>query len=196
MKRLVLGLATALLASIQPVDASATRCFESSADRSACVVNGATGEPRRAHTAIAFRDGGGGAPGRGPSAAFESMIPRMPSQAETYFLRARAHFDSGEYDRAIANYDTAIGLRPDAAGAYVNRGSAYARKGELARAMADFDTAIRLKPNLASAYLNRGIVSRQRGLTEWALRDFGRAYLLNLRPRWMVETLDRYGRLP
>ena len=58
----------------------------------------------------------------------------------------------GQYVRAIANYDTAIGFNPDDPLVYSNRGSIYAEKGQYHRAIADYDNAIRLKPDYANAY--------------------------------------------
>ena len=128
-------------------------------------------------------------------ADIDATIHFKPANADTYFGRARTHFDKGRYDRAIAAYDAAIRLDPGAAGTYVNRGNAYASKGDFTRALTDYDAAIRLKPDLAAAYINRGIVFAKQDSLEWALRDFGRAYDLNFRPAWLVEMLQGHGRL-
>jgi tetratricopeptide (TPR) repeat protein len=44
---------------------------------------------------------------------------------------------SGEIDRAIADYSKTIEIRPDNAAAYENRGRAYASKGDYTHAIAD-----------------------------------------------------------
>ena len=204
MKRLVLALATVLLAGVPPAQVSASRCFTHTTEfdvrAGACTKMLESSQPPAGSIPITDRDRGKAYARAGRRdraiADLDTMIRFVPDEPDAYFIRARAHFDNGQYDLAITDYDTAIRLKPDAAGAYVNRGNAYASKGQFARAFSDYDTAIRLKPDLASAYINRGIASAKQDLLEWALRDFGRAYDLNVRLRWMVETLERHGRLP
>ena len=179
MKWRMLALTIVLLACARPAEVAASRCFDHSSEFHLRAVT-CSGAPTS-------------------SLPFEGRIPVAygnRDDADAYFNRARAYFDKGLYDLAIADYDAAIRLQPDAASAYVNRGNAHAGTGRYGRALTDYDTAIRLDPDLASAYINRGIVSAKQDLLEWALRDFGRAYDLDVRPTWMVETLQRHGRLP
>ena len=77
--------------------------------------------------------------------------------AETYLIWGNEKYGLGNYEGAIADYDTAIRLKPDFANAYHNRGIAKTRLGEHLSAITDYDTAIRLKPDDADAYVNRGI---------------------------------------
>ena len=80
----------------------------------------------------------------------ENGIPRA------YSNRGNAYARMSQYERAIADHDTAIRLRPDLAGAYNNRGVVYLDNHKYLRAIADFDVAIQLKPDYADAYTNRG----------------------------------------
>ena len=47
----------------------------------------------------------------------------------------------GQYDRAIANYNTAIRLNPNSTAAFVNRGIAHLQQGRLKSALRDYQTA-------------------------------------------------------
>ena len=55
----------------------------------------------------------------------------------------------GDVDRAITDYDAAIGLKPDYAAAYENRARAYVAKGDYTRAVADVTKAGELTPKVA-----------------------------------------------
>ncbi len=72
-----------------------------------------------------------------------------------YEHRGNAYYDSGDNDRAIADYTEAIRLDPKEAFAYNDRGNAYQQKGDYPRAIADYTEAIRINPNYVNAYVNR-----------------------------------------
>ena len=55
--------------------------------------------------------------------------------------RGRTYHDKRQYDRAIADYDSAIRLSPNNIGAIENRGLAYEKKGRLKLALRDFRRA-------------------------------------------------------
>src|SRR5262249_35498355 len=84
---------------------------------------------------------------------------------------------SGDFDKAVADYDQAVGIKQDYAAAINNRGLAKAGKGQYDDAIADFDTVIKLEPT-ATRYYNRGNVYLDRAgkadLTD-AKPDYGRA---------------------
>jgi len=50
--------------------------------------------------------------------------------ATAYYNRGNIHFQNGDYDKAIADYDQVILLKPNNANAYYNRSRAYDDKGE------------------------------------------------------------------
>ena len=87
--------------------------------------------------------------------------------------------DKGEYDRAIADYDRAIGINPSFAGAYNGRGNAYWLKGEHDRAIADYGQAIALNPRNAEAYFNRGNAYADKGENIRAIEDIDNALRLS-----------------
>ena len=58
----------------------------------------------------------------------------------------------GEYDRAIADFDSAVGINPGIAGLYLERGLAYDAKGEHLPAIRDFSEVIERGPKLVQAH--------------------------------------------
>ncbi len=100
--------------------------------------------------------------------------------AETYFRRGYMKYESGDYQGALAAFDSTIQLRPDAAEAYVNRGNVKGKLGQLNAAIADYDTAIRLRPDLVDAYVNRGAAKADLGQLNAAIADYDTA--IRLRP--------------
>ncbi len=69
-------------------------------------------------------------------------------QAWAYSRRGTAYTDQRDFDHAIQDYSTAIGISPDQAYAYSGRGLAYYYKGSLDQAIADQDAALKLMPNI------------------------------------------------
>ena len=111
-------------------------------------------------------------------------------QAIAYYNRGNAYGDIGEYNRAIADYDTALALQPGYVYALNNRGNAYVQKGEYERAMADFDAAIRLKPDFAEAFNNRCYDQAILGRLSQALADCDRSLAMRAND---AKTLDSRG---
>ena len=82
---------------------------------------------------------------------------------------------SGDYDKAIKDYDTFTSISPEEADAYMWRGCAYYLKGEVDRAVADYDKALALSPDNALALYKRGLAHARLGNSSQADRDFARA---------------------
>jgi tetratricopeptide (TPR) repeat protein len=70
-----------------------------------------------------------------------------PKWSLHYDTLGTALLDQGNYDQAIADFDTAIQLDPNDVAAYVHRGIAYYWKSDPVRANADFDKAIQTRPH-------------------------------------------------
>jgi Tfp pilus assembly protein PilF len=58
----------------------------------------------------------------------------LSTEAQQALERGNNHLDTGDLDRAIADYDEAIELDPNYTEAYINRGVVYKNKGDLDRA--------------------------------------------------------------
>jgi lipoprotein NlpI len=109
----------------------------------------------------------------------------QPNLATTYMNRGVEWRHKGDDDRAMADYNQAIGLNPNYAMAYNDRGNVWADKGEFGRAIADYDQAIRLDANYAKAYYNRGVAHFVQG--DWAAAgDFARNHELNPKDSYAV----------
>ena len=102
------------------------------------------------------------------------------TRALAYYRRAHRYDREGNYDRAIAYYDTTLTLfaRPFSAEVFTDRGVAYYWKGMIPRAIADFDTALSIIPDEPRTLANRGA-----------------AYLELKQPRRAIVDLDAALRL-
>jgi lipoprotein NlpI len=101
------------------------------------------------------------------------------NQAINYGNRGRAYTVKGDPDRAIADFNQAIGINPKNAVFYNNRGIAYRNKGDFDRAIADYTQAISLNPKHHDAYYNRGIAYRNKDDFDRAIADYSQAISLN-----------------
>ncbi|MEH1920315.1 tetratricopeptide repeat protein [Nostoc sp.] len=110
-------------------------------------------------------------------ALLTQLICRHPENAVDYNNRGLIYFQSGERQKALYDYNTALKLDPHLASAYNNRANYYATCGELAVALADYDQAINLNPTYVRARINRGITWRDLGQYEEAIENFEVALL-------------------
>ena len=99
--------------------------------------------------------------------------------ARTYQNRGVEWRHKGDDDRAMADYNQALGLDSGRAYTYNDRGNVWVDKGEYDRAIADYDQAVRLYPNYAGAYYNRGVAHFVRGDWAAAAGDFTRNHELD-----------------
>jgi tetratricopeptide (TPR) repeat protein len=126
---------------------------------------------------------------------FSAALEMEPQDAETYFLRGRAHYDYAvklsrdltgqppeavpflpdevveQMELAVADYTSAIELDAQYAKAYNNRGNAYASLGDLVKAVADYNQALELDASLELTYYNRGVIQYQLRNYEAAMAD-------------------------
>lgn len=94
--------------------------------------------------------------------------------------RATAYIAKGDPNRAIPDFDRAIGLDPNYANAFNGRGVAYQAKGDNNRAIQDYTQAIRLDPGNANALNGRCWLRAASGQLQAALADCNES--LRLRP--------------
>ena len=105
--------------------------------------------------------------------------PDSAAGAEFYLKRGEDFSGAHQYDRAIADYTTAIQLESDYAEAYNDRGFAYYLKGDAERAIADYTRAIELRPDYWKAYNSRGVAYMAHGYgAAKSVPDFDRAIAL------------------
>ncbi len=85
---------------------------------------------------------------------------------------------TGEYDKAIADFNQALAIDPKIASAYTARGNAWFDKGKLDKALADFNQALAIDPKDTLAYCNRGMLWESKGEFDKAIADYTKAQKL------------------
>ena len=127
---------------------------------------GATGNTERTIAACTAVIAGGSVDAKDLGAAFK--------------IRGNAYDDSGQYDRAIEDYDHALAINPDDADALNNRGTSYRANGHYDLAVKDYDQVLKLTPYSAKALNNRCFAKALMGQLDQALADCNES--LRLRP--------------
>jgi tetratricopeptide (TPR) repeat protein len=100
-----------------------------------------------------------------------------PSGAAFYLGRGEDFSSDHDYDRAIADYSTAIRLKPDYAEAYNDRGFAYYLKGDAERANRRLHAGDR-----TAARLPEGVQQPRRGVHGAWLRAGRKRWLTSIAP--------------
>ncbi len=96
--------------------------------------------------------------------------------APVFMWRARSFRKLGQYDKAIADYSTAIALQPELTDGYSARGDLYAELERYRKALADYDAAIRVsRAPVARFDIKRGNVLRKLDEPEQALASYEKA---------------------
>ena len=101
--------------------------------------------------------------------------PLSYKRSDQWFQDGNSHFQRGEYELAIANYNKAIELNPNFAKAHNNRGLAKAGRGEHRKAIKDYDVAISFNSRNARAFNSRGVSKACLGQYNEAIKDFNSA---------------------
>jgi len=106
-------------------------------------------------------------------------IEKEPAKASVAYKNRGVYFyETGQFDKAIADYSRAIDLDPRYVHAYNNRGLALNAEGQPDRAVVDYSKAIALKPNYFEAYANRGLSFDDLGQIDKAIADYDEAIAL------------------
>ena len=109
-------------------------------------------------------------------------VPPTPTPAATPTPSADEHLDmgfdyldQGQFDQAIAEFQTAIQLDPDDANAHYNLGLAYQKQDKLDEAAAANQEAIQIDPDLADAHNNLGLIYDTQGKPDQAIAEYQEA---------------------
>lgn len=92
---------------------------------------------------------------------------------------ARAAYDKGDFNSAVAYFSEAIEWNPNDSAAYLGRGLAYSAKGDYDQAIVDYTEVIRQDPKNATAYSNRGFAYYRKEDCDLAIKDYDEAIRLN-----------------
>jgi tetratricopeptide (TPR) repeat protein len=130
---------------------------------------------------------------------YDSMIsPRNPGDLP--YLDANTLFEDGEYERALAKYDEALGIDPNHIHALRGRARTLMQLGRMPQALNAFNTAISLAPEFGATYANRGILHDRMGRYEKAIADYEHALELDPElaegPHWLTRFLRKQAQKP
>ena len=110
------------------------------------------------------------------AAALENLnrgIALSKKNASAYVMRAEIETRSQrDFERALADMDSAILLEPRHAGYFINRAYMKYNLDDYFGAMADYDYAISLDPASQEAHFNRGLLRAEVGDNNKAINDF------------------------
>src|SRR4051812_48241305 len=124
---------------------------------------------------------------------------RPRDRATAFYRRGQAYFQKEAYDRAIADFTSAIRLDPKDARVFNARGLAYREKDNPDAAIADFTSAIRLDPKNVRVYNHRGVAHGDKADFDRAIADYSAA--IRLDPKYSIAYFNRakeyrdYGQL-
>lgn len=81
----------------------------------------------------------------------------FPEDADVWFLLGIYAERAGDIDRALQNYDRAIGASPKDYRPYLNRGNVHFQEGDFGQATADYGSAAERAPGAAEVFYNLAI---------------------------------------
>ena len=110
--------------------------------------------------------------------AYFTSVVKKKADANSYFDRGLAYMRSGNLDKAMLDFDEAIGNGKNAA-FFNGRGIAWLKKGDPKKAIADHDRALKINPKLSSGYYNRGNAHKAQQKYDKAIADYNLALQLS-----------------
>jgi tetratricopeptide (TPR) repeat protein len=106
---------------------------------------------------------------------FTKAIELESSLLPAYINRGVCYDELLQYDKAIADYTTALHIDPLYPLAFNHRGMSYAQIKKTEDALSDFNRALELDPHFVQAYINRATLFMQREEYNQAIADFNKA---------------------
>jgi class 3 adenylate cyclase len=110
--------------------------------------------------------------------AYTDSIALKPL-SEAFSHRGVAHYDKGDFPRALADFGEALALDPRSVEAMNNRAWTLFKAGDLAKALADADRAVQLDAGKAYAWDTRAHINEARGERAAAISDYRKALSLD-----------------
>jgi len=134
---------------------------------------------------------------------WSNVLKKYPNFAVAYNARGGAYLKSGEYKKAIADYNEALRNDPNYYFAWHNRGVAYAEIGEYKRAIISFNNALKINPAFNEVYYKRGLAYFECKKYIQAISDYtqsimnspNEAKIYNNRGGWHMRKLVSLKRL-
>lgn len=101
--------------------------------------------------------------------------------ADIVSARAYAYNRAGDYDRALADYSTALRFDGEDSYALYNRGLIYHSRGDYKKAVTDYSRSLELRPENIKAYILRATIYLDTGRFKKSLADATKAHELDPR---------------
>ena len=103
-----------------------------------------------------------------------------PNDPKGYNERAYYYLMTGEYQKALSDYNKAVELDPDYANALYNRGMIYEMHlHDNDAALKDFTAAVSSDSNMIDAYLEMGKIYTRKSMYHKAIDCYGRFIIIN-----------------
>lgn len=121
---------------------------------------------------------------------YDEAINLQPGSAVYYMYRGIAYNDSGDVDRGLQDFDTALKMANDDALSsmiYAARAQTFRSRGKLDEAIQDYTQAIRLSPDSAYKYSFRGDLYFEKGDYQQAVNDYGEAIRIDSKNKYFYE---------
>ncbi|MBL7923225.1 MAG: tetratricopeptide repeat protein [Bacteroidia bacterium] len=129
------------------------------------------------HLGIAYKEKGDA---KNAVAAFEQARSyKAFTEASRFISAGVAYGMNRQYDKALADLESAVRLAPDDADAWNNYGLYLSEAGQAAASLDALNKALALKPDFDKAYYNRGNTRAKAGDYRQALTDYGIALSYN-----------------
>jgi tetratricopeptide (TPR) repeat protein len=113
-----------------------------------------------------------------------------PVLSRLHYNRGRAYSDTGEFDRAIADYSKSIELTPSGfSDLYLYRALAYFQTRAFDLAIDDFNKVIEVNPTSLAAIYNRGGAYLEKGDLDRAIVDYNKA--IQIEPSYVYAYFSR-----
>jgi len=122
-----------------------------------------------------------------------TAVPFEPRNADLFINLGLAHYQRGQFGKAIRFYQRAVRLRPQSADDHNNLALAYARKNELEKAIAHFEKSLAINPTNPVTHSNIGLAYYFRNVTEKSVEHWNRVSQLDARyaeSREAVQTAE------
>ena len=110
---------------------------------------------------------------------WSDIVRKSPYKARAYQYLGLAFHDTGNLDRAIAEYKKSLSLNPLHADVHNNIGVSYFYRGDVDTAITHFKHAISIDPSHSDAHYNLGIAYGEKGLFELAHEEISKGLRLN-----------------
>jgi tetratricopeptide (TPR) repeat protein len=120
----------------------------------------------------------------GAHAGLDQAIRLNPGNARAWADRGDARMESGDYERALDDYDVAIGLDPDNPFTLTSRSDTLRCLERYDEALADAIHAIELEPGSPELLASRAILYRDMGRHQEAIADIDQALRLDPASTW------------